>query len=254
MTRSNAEFYDPLAEVYPLLFKDWEASIARQAKVLNGLLRAELGEGTLRILDCACGIGTQALGLARCGHHVTGSDLSEGAVERARREARRQGLEIPFLVADMTDLSAVADGEFDAVVALDNALPHLEREPLKAAARAMRAKVRAGGLLLASTRDYDRAIIDRPVVQGPEFYGREGERRIVHQVWEWTDEERIRIHLYITVQEGEGWNSQHFVGEYRAVLRSEITRSLEEAGFSSVRWLMPQESGFFQPLVMARAE
>jgi glycine/sarcosine N-methyltransferase len=254
VTRSNAEFYDPLAEVYHLIFEDWDASIARQARIVNGLLRAELGEGTFRILDCACGVGTQALGLAQCGHHVTGSDLSAGAVERARREARQRGLEIPFLVADMTDLGAVADGEFDAVVALDNALPHLEREPLKAAVCAMRAKVRAGGLLLASTRDYDRAIVERPVVQGPEFYGREGERRILHQVWEWTDGEWIRIHLYITTQEGEGWNERHFVGEYRAVLRGEITRSLEEAEFTSVRWLMPQESGFFQPIVMARAE
>jgi len=62
------------------------------------------GEGRLSILDAACGIGTQALGLAAMGHRVTGSDLSVAAVERARRQARDRGLSIPFSVADMRHL------------------------------------------------------------------------------------------------------------------------------------------------------
>jgi len=50
-------FYDALAENYHLIFADWEASIARQADVLAGLLG-----GARTVLDAACGIGTQALG------------------------------------------------------------------------------------------------------------------------------------------------------------------------------------------------
>ena len=37
-----------------------------------------------RVLDVACGIGTQAIGLARRGFAVTASDVSAGAVRRAR--------------------------------------------------------------------------------------------------------------------------------------------------------------------------
>lgn len=250
----SAEFYDPLAEFYHLIFEDWDASIARQAKMVNGLLRADLREGSLQILDCACGIGTQAIGLAQCGHRVTASDLSAAAVERARREAEKRRLEMTCLVSDMTNLIEIGEAQFDAVLALDNALPHLDRDQLKSAARAMRAKLRMGGLLLASTRDYDRLMVERPAVQGPAIYGREGERRIVHQVWEWRDVERYRVHLYITMQERDGWSSRHFAGEYRAVLRSEVNAALEDAGFGGVRWLTPEESGFYQPLVMARAD
>jgi hypothetical protein len=173
-------------------------------------------------------------------------------VERARREARQRGLDIDFLVADMTDLSEVANGAFDVVLALDNALPHLDREPLKAAAHAMRAKVRRGGLLLASIRDYDRLIIEKPPVQGPAFYGEESDRRIVHQVWDWSGKDRYLVHLYITAMQEGKWRAHHFVGEYRAVLRDEVTTALADAGFGQIRWLMPEESGFYQPLVMAR--
>ncbi|MGW2234226.1 class I SAM-dependent methyltransferase, partial [Streptomyces sp. NPDC001759] len=65
------------------MFADWEASIVRQAGVLAGLLRGELGPGPHHLLDCACGIGTQAIGLARAGHRVVGSDLSPVAAARA---------------------------------------------------------------------------------------------------------------------------------------------------------------------------
>src|SRR6266542_201436 len=81
-------FYDQLAPFYHLIFPDWEASIQRQAAAVDAIVRQRWGEARLDILDVACGIGTQALGLAALGHRVTGSDLSAAAIERARREAK----------------------------------------------------------------------------------------------------------------------------------------------------------------------
>jgi len=79
----------------------------------------------MRILDCACGIGTQAIGIAQRGHTVVAADLSKAAVRRAAREARKLGLDMEFHVADMRDLSALARSDFDAVLVADNSLPHL---------------------------------------------------------------------------------------------------------------------------------
>src|ERR1700736_5531060 len=45
------------------------------------------------VLDCACGIGTQALGLARAGYNVEGTDLSRAEIERAKAEAFSRGLD-----------------------------------------------------------------------------------------------------------------------------------------------------------------
>jgi glycine/sarcosine N-methyltransferase len=252
MTDKIADFYEPLAEVYHLIFEDWDASTARQAVAIDRLIRTELGDGAQRILDCACGIGTQAIGLSQLGHLITASDVCGKAVERARIEAQQRGLAIAFHVSDMTGLREIGESGFDAVVALDNALPHLEEDELNAAIEAMGGKLRDGGVLLASMRDYDRLIVERPTVQGPAFYGGELDRRIVHQLWDWTDEDRYRVHLYITVKQDGTWRALHFVGEYRAVLRREVTAALAKAGFEQIRWLVPEESGFYQPLVMAR--
>ncbi|HEX6049450.1 MAG TPA: class I SAM-dependent methyltransferase [Gemmatimonadaceae bacterium] len=97
MTR---DFYDGLAPYYHLLYPNWDASIGCQSRGLAHVL-AEFGvpPGS-DVLDAACGIGTQALGLAQLGYRITASDLSPGAVARAREESAARGLSITFAVAD----------------------------------------------------------------------------------------------------------------------------------------------------------
>ncbi|HEY1339065.1 MAG TPA: class I SAM-dependent methyltransferase [Bryobacteraceae bacterium] len=256
MAEKVGGFYDEFAAHFHLIFEDWEASMARQAAALGPLLERECGgpAGSLRVLDCACGIGTQALGLAKRGFRVTGSDLSSGAVARAREEAAIRGLDIPLYVADLRDLSGVPDTGFDAAIAMDNALPHLDSDDeLAQAARQVRGKLRAGGIFAASIRDYDSLIVERPKAHGPGFLSDGGRRRITFQIWDWMDERRYTFHLYITRETAAGWKTFHGASVYRAVLQGELKRILESAGFVDVRWLMPAESGFYQPMALARA-
>jgi glycine/sarcosine N-methyltransferase len=246
------DFYESLADYYHLIFEDWDRSIHWQAGVLDLLISRELPVRPLDILDCACGIGTQALGFASFGHRVVASDLSRAAVTRATREAESRGLDISFHVSDMTTLKEIADRDFDAVAALDNALPHLTSDQLVCAIKAVGSKLKSNGLFIASIRDYDALILQRPTIQQPAFYGADDKRRIVHQVWDWIDEARYTLHLFITTQSDQAWTSHHFVSEYRALQRSELSKVLQSAGFQDVRWLMPAENGYYQPLVLAR--
>jgi len=248
--------YDDLADHYHLIFENWESSIARQADVLGSILKQECDSaGAMRILDCACGIGTQALGLAKRGFAVTASDLSPRAVARFRTEASQRGLQIPSFVANILDLSSVPESNFDAVICMDNALPHLESsDELARALGQMRMKLRPEGLLMASIRDYDRLILERPVVQGPAFYNDEqGSRRVVLQAWDWMDALRYVFHLYITRETATGWQTVHGAAVYHALKRDALTVAMKQAGFRNVRWLTPAESGFYQPIVLAGA-
>lgn len=53
-------------------------------------------------LDVAMGTGRNALFLASLGYRVTGIDISRVAVERCRAEARRRGLHLEAVCADLT--------------------------------------------------------------------------------------------------------------------------------------------------------
>jgi len=119
------DFYDRLAPLYDLIFPDWDASIERQAEQLTGIIHERWGIGVQSILDVTCGIGTQAIGLARRGFGVTASDLSAGALERARGEAQRRGVEIDLSVCDMRAAHDHHGRQFDVVIACDNSIPHL---------------------------------------------------------------------------------------------------------------------------------
>jgi glycine/sarcosine N-methyltransferase len=79
------EFPDDLAESFHLIFQDWEASLRYQADVLARLLPPPSLD--VPILDCACGIGTQAIGLALKGYRIEGRDLSPTSIARAKSQA-----------------------------------------------------------------------------------------------------------------------------------------------------------------------
>jgi SAM-dependent methyltransferase len=252
MVESTNSFYDDLAEDYHLIFEDWERSVQRQAAVLGPLLKQYTETATPYVLDCACGIGTQTLGLTKLGFPMVASDASRASVRRAAKEAHTLGLDVPFRTADMRDLSEIAEIGFDAVLAADNALPHLlSQEDLVRALSQMNGKLKRGGIVLATLRDYDSLIATRPTAQTPAFYGTPGRQRIIHQVWQW-EGDRYVVHLYITLETPTGWKVNHYAATYRALLRSELNQALHLSGFSQVKWLEPKDTSFYQPIVVAR--
>jgi len=74
-----------------------------------------------RLLDVACGSGELALIAARNGVDVTGIDIAENLVERARERARVEGLSARFLEADAEDLP-FSNATFDVVTSLTGAM------------------------------------------------------------------------------------------------------------------------------------
>ncbi len=255
MDPSVLEFYESLAPDYHLFFPDWKASVRQQGKVLDALIREESGGGAVAILDCTCGIGPQAIGLAACGHQVHATDASPGAVERARREASSMGVSLTCAVADLSRLADQVAGAYDVVISCDNALPHFATdEDLLVVARAIRAKLRPAGLFIASIRDYDRLVAERPRLVNPRLHDTAEGKRVVYQVWDWDADGRgYRFHQFIVRERDGEWSTTHLSGRYRALLRRELGEVLAHAGFAAIRWRMPEETGYYQPLVTARS-
>ncbi|MBD0841850.1 class I SAM-dependent methyltransferase [Streptomyces sp. TRM68416] len=252
-TTTVQSFYDDLAADYHLIFPDWDASTRRQGVVLDGLLTSLLGAGPHAVLDCSCGIGTQAIGLARRGHRVVGSDLSPRAAARAAAEAAARDVRLPVAAADMRRLP-FAPGAFDAVVSADNALPHLLSErDVTAALLGMRRVLRDGGLLLISLRDYDEARRTRPTAAPPQVTRTPTGRAITFQLWHWhEDGERYDLEHFQLLPDGDGWTVRRRRTAYWALTRVEAVRLVTEAGFTDVAWQGPESTGYYQPVLTAR--
>lgn len=246
-------FYDNMATQYDKLFRDWQASMTSHAAFLDEVfVSAGFGRDT-RVLDCACGIGTQCIGLAKLGYPVTASDLSAGELEEARHRAEEHGVSVRFAQADFCALDQVFGEQFDIVIAMDNALPHmLTGEDLSRAVKSMADRVRPGGLLVVSIRDYDRLLEEKPDHSAPYIHKTENGQRVSFQTWDWMGE-NYRFVQYIIEDEG-ALRISKFECEYRATRRRELSDLLTANGMTEVVWKMPEETGFYQPVVVARKD
>jgi 2-polyprenyl-3-methyl-5-hydroxy-6-metoxy-1,4-benzoquinol methylase len=244
-------FYDDMATQYEKLFLDWQSTTREQAVILDGIFRDYGFDRNAHVLDCACGIGTQSIGLAAIGYQVSASDISDGELAEAMAKAKNNGVQINFKHADFRHLSEVFTEKFDIVIAMDNALPHmLTRTDLEAAIKSILGQTKDGGIFVASIRDYDSLLEKKPSYSTPYVHKTDKGQRVSFQTWVWNDD-RYHLTQYI-IDDEESLQISKFECDYRATRRDELTRLFLMNGCNDVTWKMPEETGFYQPIVIAR--
>jgi len=244
------DFYDRLAPYYHLLYGDWDTAVDRQGTSLARLLAAHGVAPGQPVLDAACGIGTQTLGLIQHGYRLTASDASAAAVQRLQHELAQRGFQGQAQVDDLRTLGHVPPGSMAAVLACDNSVPHLLSDAeLLQCFRACLRSLRPDGIAVYSVRDY--AAIPRvdPDVR-PYGVRRVGDERFLAvQVWEW-DGDRYDLRLYLTTEQADGRCSTEVLrSRYYAVTTERLLALLHEAGFVDARRL---DDVLFQPVLIGQ--
>ena len=103
-----------------------------------------------RVLDVGCGQGRDALFIARLGHRVVGVDLSPSGVEGMMEAAKKEGLPVDGVVADITTFSP--EGMFDLLL-IDRTLHMLDAGPrLRALAGLLDCVAKGGWALIEDER------------------------------------------------------------------------------------------------------
>ena len=244
-------FYDNLASQYHKLFLDWESATREQAVILSKIFEDNGFDRSARVLDCACGIGTQSVGLALLGYDITASDISEKELAEAKIRAKKNNVEICFERANFCNLSETFSNKFDIVIAMDNALPHmLTKSKLENAVKSITNQIAMGGMFVASIRDYDALLEQKPPFSAPYIHKTDNGQRVSFQTWQWKGD-NYKLVQYI-IDDEETLQVAKFDCEYRATRRKELTDLLISSGCSKVVWVFPEESGFYQPIVIAK--
>jgi SAM-dependent methyltransferase len=129
--------------------KDWNERYAAQELLWgaepNRFVEEELRDVPPRggALDLACGEGRNAIWLARLGWVVTAVDYSEVALERARRLAAEQRVDVEWVQADVTSFAPAAEA-FQLVIVAYLQVPEADRRAALAHAAAALGR---GGIL-----------------------------------------------------------------------------------------------------------
>lgn len=248
-----SEFYDRMASLYHLIFRDWDESIERQAGQLTDVIWERWGAGAQTILDVSCGIGTQAIGLAKRGFVVTASDLSDGAVARAKDEARRRSVEIAFSVCDMRAARAHHRRHFDVVISCDNSITHLlDDGELLIALRQMYQCARPGGGCLLTVRDYDQEERGAGLVKPYGVREEGGKRYVIFQVWDFRGHVYdLAMYFVVDDRASEQLATHVMRTQYNAVGTGQLLALMRRAGFTSTERL---DGRFYQPVLVGNRE
>eukprot|EP01108_Squamamoeba_japonica_P009657 TRINITY_DN9125_c0_g1_i1.p1 TRINITY_DN9125_c0_g1~~TRINITY_DN9125_c0_g1_i1.p1 ORF type:complete len:278 (-),score=39.95 TRINITY_DN9125_c0_g1_i1:14-805(-) len=254
------QFYDSLSDKYEFIFRDgFDATSKRQGELFAALIEQQLGRRErVRVLDAACGIGTQALGLAAQGFSVHACDLSSAAVRKAREKAEAAQLAIEFSVDDMRRLSTQSDNFFDVVIAIDNCVPHLlSEDEIEVAFAAMFAKLAADGICVVSVRDYvNENIHDGRIRAYRPTVAENGDKMMMFQVWTpvvFDEREISRAEHYETalysVRHGASDAPRTTVetAVYFAIHLDRLIYLMEKVGFANVSC---DTDAFYQPVVL----
>lgn len=246
---STESFYDTLAPFYDLIYPDWDQSVVDQGNQLDHIIVSHGGAKRSSVLDVSCGIGTQALGLAKCGHVVTASDLSTKEIERASKEALRMELTIEFSVCDMRAAYDHHQKEFDVVLSADNSIPHLmsDEDILRAFTQFFRC-TKPGGLCVITVRDYEREAMESRKIRPYSVQDRNGHRYLMFQVWD-VDATTYQVSLYCVEDSGSECRAQVMKTRYNVISIPRLMNLLTAVGFSEVTRL---DEGFYQPVIVAK--
>lgn len=241
-------FYDELAPLYHLIYQDWAASIAQQAKQLSALIEAEW-PGSRKVLDLSCGIGTQSIGLAQQGYSLVGSDISPMAVRRARQEAVARHAPVEFSVCDMRQASKHHGSGFDVVISCDNSVPHLlSDKELLIAFEEMLACLSVGGGCILTVRDYEREQRGKGIIKPYGVRIEDGKRYLIFQVWDFEGEHYDLTFFFVEEDQAASTVRTHVMrSRYYAVSIADLLALMRRAGFNNVRRI---EDAFYQPVLV----
>ncbi|HEX6390359.1 MAG TPA: class I SAM-dependent methyltransferase [Solirubrobacteraceae bacterium] len=173
--------YDTIADVYEFLVPDELLSPRGSAEAF-----AQHVAPGARVLDCACGTGALAVGLALRGHEVVATDASAAMIARTARLAAANATSVGAAVCTWEALPERGwDASFDVVFCVGNSLPHaVGRDGRRAALHAMAGCLRAGGVLVVTSRTWEQVRADGTRLQvGERLVERGGRRGLPIYAW-----------------------------------------------------------------------
>ena len=186
------------------------------------------------------------------GYSVYATDISENEINRAKKEAKRLKADLSFGIADFRLIDKQIKNNYDVIISCDNSLPHLLEEiEMYKSLENIYLKLNKEGMFLASIRDYDGLIEEKPNAMFPYIYDEDvGKRRIVIQIWDWKENNVYNLSLYMIKQNGEVCDTTCYYTKYRAYKKDEIFKMMGKIGYKKIEWLMPETTGYYQPIII----
>jgi len=213
-------FWETMA---PVLFAERRWAVA-QTEIDQAMTHLGLSPGA-HLLDLCCGVGRHTLELARRGFQMTGVDKTSIYLDRARKQADIEGLQVEFVQEDMRNF--YRPETFDGAINLFTSFGYFEdpREDRQVVMNLYRS-LKPGGTLVMEMMG--KEVLAR-VFRDRDWHEEDGiifmEERKISKNWSWVESRWIML---------KGNQRAEFTISLRLYSAAELTSLLRECGFNSV--------------------
>ena len=221
--------YEEFSSVYDRLMSDVDYDL--WSEYICSLLKENGVPFGAAVYECCCGTGELTKRLVKCGYKITASDLSEDMLMIAREKCRRAGTMIPFVKADMREITV--HRPIDAVIACCDGVNYLTAEgDAEAFFKAAWTSLKPGGILLFDiSSEYKLSKI-----LGMNTFG-EDEGDIAY-IWKnmYDDTSKlVELDLTFFVREGTAYKKFKERQVQRAFAVEELETALAASGFDKIK-------------------
>jgi len=221
-------FYEQISKYYDYIFPTGKDQV--------NFIKEAAGRPPKKILDVACGSGGYSLELAKSGYSVTGIDLDAEMVNKAKKKAVNQDLDLTILKCDMLNIKETIKEKFDLIFCIGNSLVHLSSlDEIREALKQMYGRLEDGGKLILQIINYDKVINHKldglPTIKNDEI-GLEFVRKYLY------DEQKdiIKFNTVLTVENKDEKEEFKNSIELLPLRSADLERLLKEAGFCEIEF------------------
>lgn len=252
-----AAHYDNISKDYEAWYTlDWPQPAYQHGKIINELIHSNALEGSLRILDLTCGMGTQSLGLATYGHHLTSIDISKGQLERARSEEKNFPVAhaINWIEGDSTHPTQYVTGTFDVAFSFGTSLPLLGSEQaIEISMKETFSLLKSGGLLLISMIDHAEVRKTKPYLLETGPLNHNNKKGVYLETANWLDDgKRYQSNIIFVWTSPKHEHAHYSFPPLAAITKDEFIQILEKIGFIDIKFQNVNEVEIQYPIYIAK--
>lgn len=147
---TNEKFFDSFSEYY-----DSMISFHKLLEKKTNILELFIEEGMIPAADLGCGTGVDSIALANNGLKVSGFDISNGMIAKARKNSEAQKADAEFHNYAIQEIPGSFNEKFDFATSLGNSLANLDKKQLYQAFERTNKILNAKGKFLIQILNYD---------------------------------------------------------------------------------------------------
>lgn len=217
-------FYNSASEFYDEMIS-FTSSLEKRREWFAGIVNPAMKKAA----DLGCGSGLDSIALSQIGLEVTGFDISEGMISRAKRNAELYKVNPAFMVSEIHKIDNRFHNSFDLVSSLGNTIANIEPSKMPSSLSKVNRILLPGGKFIMQILNYAAILNKRERIISINKTGRD----TIIRFYDFLDD-HMDFNILKFDNENPGVRSIITTTIY-PYLSDTLKKLLNEAGFTNIR-------------------